>query len=671
MVDAALQRIREIRDLSRPINLKPSPYMKTEMVLDSGDKIPLALRDYQKHDVMNLLVASHTCLALDTGLGKTLEVISVCTYIWLKEPEYVPLVIVTKSALFQWKAEIEKFTRDIEAVVVSGGPQDRHRVYEEFFNNYDPKKKRMLLLTYDNVQYDLKESVIREKKTVSAKDKKRLQEIKAKLDDCTEKKQTFIAALKDCGQETGAPYETYAQARIRDHLGKGDGKPLPRPEFWDNNDESTLVKMLAFHDAERHFKTEFDNVQREVNPSVKTSGILALARDMQKRENNKYILIMDEMHKLKNHQSQFHEKTNELALLSDRIIGMTATPVKNRLLEFYSLFRILEPKLFGKLTNFMANFCITKMQRIGGGRQVPVVVGYRNLDTFVEMIEPYYLTRKKHEVAKDLPELLSVEVNCPMFELQDELYELAENGLLNPKDDENRTEEENEAAQMLRALTQCQQAVDSPELIPNEEGVPYVGPSSKVEKLLAIIEENPDDKIIVFSRFETMVTNIGAKLKENKISFVRITGKENQPKVREAAKNKFQDPNSGTNVVLLTNAGAESINLQAASHFVFFDLPYSIGDFLQLIGRMIRIGTIHSVVTAHFLLGVRRSGADTIDHHILKSLKAKKKLADRVAGDNLVSAFKFTDGDMAKEIAQSIVESKKSKTGVQSKKKAS
>lgn len=665
-METALDKIRKIRK-AESLGLKPNPYLRMEF----ADGTPIVLRNYQTVGIMNMLVASHTLNGDDTGLGKTIQIIATVAYIWMKEPEYIPIVVVTKSALFQWKAEFEKFTTGIEVVVVHGSPQDRHRTYEDFFRDFDRNRKRVIIMTYDNVQYDLKESVIREKKTIGAKDKKRIQDVKAKLEDCTEKKQTFLAVLKDCGQETGAPYEEYVRRRIQNHLGKGDGKPLPRPAFWDNNDESSLSKMLAYHDAERHFRAELETVQREVNPTVKTSGILELARSMQERENNKYILILDEMHKLKNHKSQFHEKTNELALLSDRIVGLTATPVKNRLMEFFSLFHIIEPNLFPKISDFMGTYCVTKMQRIGGGRQVPVVVGYKNLDRFVELIEPYYLTRKKHEVAKELPELLSVEVNCPMFELQDELYELAENGLLNPKEDEDRTEEENEAAQMLRALTQCQQAVDSPELIPDEEGNPFVGPSSKVEKLLSIIDENPDDKIIVFSRFETMVTNIGTKLKENKIPFVRITGKENQPKVREAAKNKFQDPNSGTNVVLLTNAGAESINLQAASHFVFFDLPYSIGDFLQLIGRMIRIGTVHSVVTAHFLLGVRRSGADTIDHHILKSLKAKKKLADRVAGDNLVSAFKFTDGDMVKEVARSIAESKKPKAvGVGSKKKA-
>lgn len=588
----------------------------------------------------------------------TLSVLTTCAYIWDKEPDFVPIIVTTKSSLFQWKSEVHKFCKDIEPVVVHGDPRDRNATYEEFFSEFNPKRKRILLMTYDNVMGDLRESVIRKNKTASAKDKKRLKEIKEKYDDCKANKESLLHALKDCGQEYGQAYESYVRKRIEFHLGKGDGSYPQRPEFWDNSDESTLVRMLSYHDATKSFEMELNRVQQEVNPTIKTFGILHLARQMQEKYNNKYVLIMDEMHKLKNHKSQFHEKVNEIALLSDRIIGMTATPVKNRLMEFFSLFHIIEPNLFPRIGNFQANYCIMKMQRIGGGRQVPVVVGYKNLDHFVDQIEPYYLSRKKHEVAKDLPELLSCEVPCELYPLQDELYELAENGMLNPKEDE----EENESAQLLRSLTQCQQAVNSPELIPDEEGNPFEGPSSKLEKLMGILEENPDSKVIVYSRFETMISLIEKSLKAEKIKHVRITGKENSAKYREEAKNKFQDPESGVNVILLTSAGAESINLQAASQFVFFDLPYSIGDFLQLIGRMIRIGSAHTTVTAHFLLGVRRKGSNTIDHHILKALKEKKKLADKVAGDNLKDAFKFVSAkdevDILKQIAQSMAKEK-------------
>jgi superfamily II DNA/RNA helicase len=119
---------------------------------------------------------------------------------------------------------------------------------------------------------------------------------------------------------------------------------------------------------------------------------------------------------------------------------------------------------------------------------------------------------------------------------------------------------------------------------------------------------------------------------------------------------------SEVDVILITTAGSESLNLQAAEHFVFLDLPFSYGDYYQLIGRMIRIGSSHSTVVAHHLIGVRRSGEKTIDRHVLSILRSKKKLIDKVAGDGIIGGLHFKSGDdMVKDLLGEI---KRSRTPV-------
>jgi SNF2 family DNA or RNA helicase len=110
---------------------------------------------------------------------------------------------------------------------------------------------------------------------------------------------------------------------------------------------------------------------------------------------------------------------------------------------------------------------------------------------------------------------------------------------------------------------------------------------------------------------------------------------------------------------MITMAGSESLNLQAAEHFVFVDLPWSQGDYTQLIGRMIRIGSQHKTVVAHHMLGIRQSGEKTIDHHVLKALREKMKLADRVAGQALVGGLQFKSEDMVQDILSSMKDNKK------------
>jgi len=350
---------------------------------------------------------------------------------------------------------------------------------------------------------------------------------------------------------------------------------------------------------------------------------------------------MDEAHTLKNHKGKMHGNAARVAAECGRVYGLTATPVKNRLMEFFALFKIVVPSLFPKITPFQDAFCVTKLQPIGGGRKVRIVVGYKNLQQFVSQIEPYYLARQKHEVAHELPSLITRELRCELSDMQEELYDLAEAGLL-----EKNADPDADSAAVLGAMTHVQEAVDSPELLEDDEGNPFEGDSTKLQVLLDMFENELDGvKTIVFSRFRRVVDIIEREMVARKMKCVRITGAENKASVREKAKRIFQDPKSGVNVILITTAGSESINLQTAEHFVLFDAPWSYGDYVQLLGRMIRIGSKHQTTVATHLVAVRQNGEKTIDHYVIKKLREKKKLADRVAGEGLKDGLMFVKDD--------------------------
>jgi SNF2 family DNA or RNA helicase len=114
------------------------------------------------------------------------------------------------------------------------------------------------------------------------------------------------------------------------------------------------------------------------------------------------------------------------------------------------------------------------------------------------------------------------------------------------------------------------------------------------------------------------------------IKATRITGAENKEDVRRKNQKTFQDPDSGTTAIWITNAGNDAINLQAAEALIFYDTPFSGGDYLQTIGRMIRIGSIHATVIAIHLI-VR----GTIDEKTQKITNKKLDLIERVLGKRL------------------------------------
>lgn len=648
-----IDEIRKIRGMDK-IDLKPSTFLRSEYVDDDGQLRPVVLREYQKGHILEMLKSPRHINGSDTGLGKTIMMLATIGYVWMKEPDYVPIVLTKKSALHQWAAETEKFLQGMEVVTVDGVPNKRNATYEDFFQ-HDSGRRRIMIMTYDVLLKDAQESVVRKAgHKALPKDKK----------DLTKARKTLKEASKEAENESqifeiwfnGRPYEIWDHAKTAVSAMSGKFPRPAKPNGWDSSDEERVQSMSAISMSISSWKSEVARLEPLVHPVIITSGIMRHINLMKEKwPEVKFMLVMDEAHVVKNHRGKIHSTTADLAKCCDRVYGLTATPVKNRLMEFFSLFRVVMPSLFPKVTWFQNEYCVTKLQRIGGGRSVPIVVGYKNLSKFVDAIEPYYLSRRKYDVAEELPKLVTRELQCELTRLQEELYDMAEAGLLEKDSDPDAS-----SAAVLGAMTYVQEAVNSPELLVNEEGEPWKGSSPKIDVLLEMLEDELDGvKTIIFSRFERMVSLAEQALVDKNIKCVRITGKENKASERETAKSLFQDPKSGVDVILITEAGAESINLQAAEHFVLIDSPWSWGTYIQLIGRMIRIGSRHSMTVATHLVAVRQDGGKTIDHYVIKKLKSKKALADKVAGEGLKDGLKFVQNDDAMEIFSMLKEDKK------------
>lgn len=646
MNDELVQRLRVIRT-SEEMNLRPSPYLRDTFEDEFGNVNPVVLRQYQKIGIMNLLQVPCSILGDDTGLGKTIQVLSTIGYVWMKEPEYVPIIITKKSSLHQWKNETLRFMKDMEVVTVDTEPHARDATYRSFFQDRDLSKKRLLVMTYDTLFKDAKGSVVRDKSWKPAKGARKA---------LAEERERF-ASVKEEVKKTVDLFEVHFSGRpldVHDHIRsilKDGVDEAGAPVGWTRTDEQMLDGAIRARASLRAAQAALDDAKDKVEPPKAVPGLLSYVKEMLESDPSaKVMLVMDEMHVLKNYKSQIHLLTEELAKLSNRRVGMTATPVKNRLMEFFSLFRIVWPSLFPKVTPFQNAYCVTKFQPIGGGRQVPVVVGYQNLDHFVRAIEPFYLSRRKHDVAKELPELITREVRCELSAEQEELYDLAEAGAFSKGSDADSTQTD-----VMTAMIRVQQAANSPGLLKDEEGNPYGGSSSKIDALIDMLENELDGvKVLVFSRFEQMVSVVGKELERKKIKYVRITGKESKASEREAARVKYQDPKSGVNVILITTAGTESLNLQATEQVVFLDSPWSYGDYVQTLGRPIRIGSVHKVVVATHLVSVKRNGGKTIDQYVIDKLREKKKLADKVAGEGVKGGLQFVESDLAMELFDEI-----------------
>lgn len=382
-------------------------------------------------------------------------------------------------------------------------------------------------------------------------------------------------------------------------------------------------------------KDQREAVQRawrnSTGPTVMIMGYAAARRDFtQLQEDAGYIAIFDEATAFKNVKTQVWQACHHFSHQASRVWGLTATLIKNHLMEGHGIYSVVVPGLFGTTNNFMYYFCIVEMMMVGRGRKVPRIVGYypEKVAEFREKIAPYFLGRPKHDVASELPTLIRQIVEVGMTNYQATKYREALSNLL--VINEGKEDEEEKETTKLTAIGYCQEIVDHLELIGCE------GASEKLDSLLEMLTDGDlaGEKVIIFSRFKKMINVLMPALKAAGVKAVRITGDETKVEDRQAAMDAFQDPTSDTTVICITMAGSDAINLQAAKAIVFYDSPWSAGDYIQILGRMIRIGSKHASVHAIHLVSQWDSG-ETVDQRIMEVLGKKMTLVEAVIGERI------------------------------------
>lgn len=384
-----------------------------------------------------------------------------------------------------------------------------------------------------------------------------------------------------------------------------------------------------------------------------------------------FMVIWDEAQEFKSRKSATHLGADEISKKAVRVYGLSATIIKNRLEEAYNIFRVIVPGLFGSVAKFNKSFVKNKkMSKPRAGKRIffNKIIGYKNLQEFRVIIEPYFLIRKTKDVASELPSLSSKKVILDMTDEQYRLYQRAVTGevyrtltkdkyfefrdvfekIAVPTDKdiekfsklqiayEESLTSEGLNKNKLAALSYCQQISNGPKWLDEYE----IGDSSKeIEFKRLFDQELRTEKTIIFTRFKSGIPRLEAILNELEIEHTKITGdvvKED----RKEARLDFQDMTKNIQAIFITSAGSAALNLQSANVILFYDTPWSYGDLYQTIGRAQRIGSIYAHI--HVIHMVNKK---SIDEHVIKILEGKKTLITDVMGDIAQGAIEFKGPD--------------------------
>ena len=345
------------------------------------------------------------------------------------------------------------------------------------------------------------------------------------------------------------------------------------------------LKIGVYYGINRDFKSLED-----VQVILTTYG--TVRNDIENLMKHKFeIIVLDESQNIKNINSQTTKAV--LLLNAKKRIALSGTPIENNLLELYSLFRFLNPSMFGTVQMFTNNY-IVPIQK------------YSDTSTIKELrkkIYPFLLRRVKKEVLKDLPDKIEKLIYVDMNDEHRKYYEERREYFYSMLEKNNTANGEVDKFFVLQAINELRHIVSSPE-IDDRKII-----SSKKEVLMENIIEAIENghKVLVFVNYLSSIERICESLKENKIKFLKMTG---QTKDRQSLVDKFQNDSRYKAFVMTLKTGGVGLN--------------------QAIDRAYRLGQDKTVFAYKMIM------KNTIEEKILKLQEMKNKLLDDlISEDNL------------------------------------
>lgn len=270
------------------------------------------------------------------------------------------------------------------------------------------------------------------------------------------------------------------------------------------------------------------------------------------------VLIVDEAHMLKNRKAL---RTKVIKSIPAHYRwALTGTPILRNPDDLWSILDFLNPQYAGgSYWNFVRYYCNVE-QTYFGEKITGLTSNQQHVDTLHKLLNSIscYHAKRETEFGKT-----SIPVPLTMSKAQAKLYSNLKKLVFNELPDSLTIA--NGAVLVTRLL----QATSAPALFDEK----IIG--IKFEWLLQFLEDNPTEKVVVYSRFERAISMLSDYLTEHKIYNLTYTGKISQAS-RNNNKSRFiNNPEVRVLLGTIQAIGVGVDGLQKASHIcVFLDKDF-------------------------------------------------------------------------------------------------
>lgn len=319
------------------------------------------------------------------------------------------------------------------------------------------------------------------------------------------------------------------------------------------------------------------------------------------------------------------------------LTGFTATPLSKNLDDMFWLCTLVQPGIFG---DSLLEFYNTYIQYYAylvpikkGSRFKRTVInryGYKNTDKLIQIISGITFNYFPPKNINFITETYSPD-ECL------ENYKKAVSGVLDLYNERKINEEGDKEDKTFSA-----RMVDAQYVLDNSY--------AKKEALLKVLMKTINNGALVYCSYYNTVDAIEYLLSSVNIPFKEISGTTSDKKCAEVMDWFNSDPEG--KVVILTAAGSQSINLQSTDNFIFYDLPWTAGAYIQAIGRIIRIGSKYDEFNVYIVLA-----KDTLDEYKYEYLGSNEETLRYIQGNpNMFSSeIKNPNSEILKKLRKSML----------------
>lgn len=319
------------------------------------------------------------------------------------------------------------------------------------------------------------------------------------------------------------------------------------------------------------------------------------------------MIIIDESHLCKTPTAKRSKRIKMCCEKCSYKVIMTGTPADS-VRDLYMQYAMLSDLIIGE-PNWLK---FEEKYLILGGFSGDEVVGYKNVDYLMGLVEPYTYQISKEECL-ELPGKKIIEKSCKLTDVQWSYYNSTKQELL---DKLENVEEDVPVYLIFLYLTRLQQI--SCGIYNVDDEYKYLG----TNKFQLLDDIKGDSQMIIFCKYLFEVDKIVEHLgRENCAVFTGDNRKE-----RDAEKNRFTAGKKQFFVATMSSGGTGLNGLQHCNTIVFWSHSFKYRERKQCVGRIDRKGQENEM----YIYDFRPSCG--IERKINQNLSKKKNLADEIKG---------------------------------------